>query len=374
MWQSDMHLFFGLFCGKVTVVHDLGGRKNSEFVGSKRGTTFPANRPIFCPGYDKKYPPPCATISAGNRWEMSHMTLYLDVLLLTEWLANYLSLRLMMQLGGYDTRQLRCLLAALMGAAYGAVVAVWGWGQWLRIPMSLLMVWLATGWRGRYAFARQILLFYLASGLLCGGVLVCDALFFRRNGAGAAFGIITVHGGFLALLAELGLSYQLILLAAAHIKSEKRRGKQYIMLTMVRGNRMCELKGLVDTGNDLTDPVSHDPVVVTDYPSIRALFSDEEQQALYMLLRNRYADLPAVCDFRLLHYHTVGSPGKTMPAFRPDEFYLLDDGVPKRIRDVVVGISDTRVSSDGRYQVLLQMQLVNQPEEGAEQHEVEKLR
>lgn len=298
------------------------------------------------------------------------MVLYLDVLLLTEWLADYLSLRLMCRLGGYDTRQLRCLLSALLGAVYGAAVAIWGWGQWLRIPVSFFLVWLAAGWRGRYAFARQLLLFYLASGLLCGGVLLCDALFFRRGGAGAAFGLITVHGGFLALLVEMGLSYQLILLAAAHIKSEKRRGKQYIMLTMVRGNRMCELKGLVDTGNDLTDPVSQDPVVVTDYPSIRALFSDEEQQALYLLLRNRYADLPAVCDFRLLRYHTVGSPGKTMPAFRPDEFYLLDDGVPKRIRDVVVGISDTRVSSDGRYQVLLQMQLVNQPEEGAEQHEV----
>lgn len=302
------------------------------------------------------------------------MVLYLDVLLLTDWLANYLSLRLMSQLGGYETPNVRCMLSALLGALYGGVVAMWGYGQWLRIPTSFFLVWLAIGWRGRYAFARQMLLFYLASGLLCGGVLLCDALFFRRGGAGAAFGILVVHGGFLALLAELGLSYQLILLAAAHIKSEKRRGKQYIMLTMVRGNRMCELKGLVDTGNDLNDPVSHDPVVVTDYPSIRALFSAEEQQALYLLLRNRYADLPAVCDFRLLHYHTVGSPGKTMPAFRPDEFYLLDNGVPRRIRDVVVGISDTRVSSDGRYQVLLQMQLVNQPEEGAEQDEVEKLR
>lgn len=298
------------------------------------------------------------------------MVLYLDVLLLIEWTADFLSLRLMHRLGGYQTPLWRVCLAAAAGALYGACAAVCGWSVWLRIPTSVVMVWISAGWRGRYALARQVLLFYLASALLCGGVLLCDALFFRSGGAGAAFGIITVHGGTLALLLELGLSYQLILLAASHIKSEKRRGRQYIMLTMVRGNRMCELKGLLDTGNDLTDPVTQSPVAVTDYPSIRALFSDEEQQALYMLLRDRYADVPAVCDFRLIHYHTVGDTDKVMPAFRPDEFYLLDDGVPRRIRDVVVGISDTRVSSDGRYQVLLQMQLVNQPEEGADGHEV----
>ncbi|MGI6030844.1 MAG: sigma-E processing peptidase SpoIIGA [Eubacteriales bacterium] len=299
------------------------------------------------------------------------MTVYVDVLFVLEWLADMLTLRSAAQAGGFTSGRWRLELASLLGALYGTA-AVAG-PDWLEHPLWKLMAGglmtaAAFGWPGWRGGLQRCLAVGAFSALYGGAMMFWQAVFAAGRTAILPDGQVMVQQNFWITVMELLLTHLIFSLVIGQIRQERIRGRSVYMVKIVRGERSCVLKGLVDTGNGLTDPGSGAPVAVTSYPSIRGLFSPEERKALKLLLRMQGGtDVPGE-DFHLVSYTTMGGAGK-MPVFRPDAFYVEEDGRYAPVEQVVIGVGQQPPSGDGSYDMLLQLRLVESSREGGALHE-----
>lgn len=294
------------------------------------------------------------------------MVVYVDVLFAINLLADWLTLESAAQVGGFGKGRGRMAAGAFLGAAYGVLAVVgpnWLSGGLVKLLWGTAMTAAALGWPNLRGGLQRLLATWVCSGIFGGAMLFWQAVFRWEMPRTAAAGVLVMEQGFWATAAELVLTRLLFSLVAQQVKREKIREEGIHMVKIVRGDRTCILKGLVDTGNSLRDGKTGYPVAVTGYPSVKGLFSEEERQALQVLLGMKYGNFTGEDDFRLVSYTTVNRQG-LMPVFQPDGFYVERDGVYEQVEQVVIGVGQQQVSCDGGYDMLLQLQLLTEKGKG----------
>lgn len=120
------------------------------------------------------------------------------------------------------------------------------------------------------------------------------------------------------------------------------------------GGFVLEVKGLADTGNVLRDPFCNKPVHVIEKS---CLIKDKNNTDIY-------EKLLAVCKDIKLHYisfSSVGCENRCMPVIMAKTLCIsMEDSNKNNIclNDVPIGISETKLSSDGIYQMLINSEVI----------------
>lgn len=248
---------------------------------------------------------------------------YLDVLAAVNLAMDYLLLAATARLAGVWVSRLRLLAGAALGAAYAAA-SIFPGLDWLALPpvwalAGLGMVCAAFGRRGMAVTVRLALLFYLVSCACAGGALALGAARSVRLTAGGGYyldvplRVVAAAGAVCWVLT--GLIFRGQAGAAAH-------GGERVRLTFA--GRETELYLRVDSGNDLCDPVSGQPVLVlTRKAAARVLPAEAAAPLAGLRADNAAAVMAALPEkwrgrFRLLPYRAVGQTGGLLLAFRPD--------------------------------------------------------
>ena len=142
------------------------------------------------------------------------------------------------------------------------------------------------------------------------------------------------------LFASLGSFALLTLCMKVLLRARLRRQTLYKVTLGFRG-RSLALAGLLDTGNQLRDPMLGGPVSMVAKETARELAQGEEL---------------------LLHpipYHSVGKAHGLLPVFAADFLeILLPDGERRRIERPLLGIPDEPLSSEKEYQMILHPELL----------------
>jgi stage II sporulation protein GA (sporulation sigma-E factor processing peptidase) len=95
-----------------------------------------------------------------------------------------------------------------------------------------------------------------------------------------------------------------------------------------------ELKGLIDTGNALIEPISQYPVIVVESKSIKNILDNN--------IFNK-----------TIPYNTINTIG-SMKIFQPEEIRIKN----KKISKVIIGICERNLSPDGSYNAILHPNLL----------------
>ncbi len=236
--------------------------------------------------------------------------LYIDSLLLFEFLSDLTLLWAAGKLCG-ARRSWRLLPAALLGAGYALLAALWEPAGLLpgRIGALALMLLLAYGGEKR--------LWRLALAFLC----MCAVY----AGVATAVSLTAGETTLRALVFALGMSLGI---CALPFRYAGRRGG-IVRLKLVTQAGEVSLQALLDTGNQLREPISGAPVIIAREEELLPLLEESRRAAL---LRSRH--LPAELrlvelggGFRLLPYRTVDGEGFLL-AFRPEAVYV--DGELRR--------------------------------------------
>lgn len=179
------------------------------------------------------------------------MQIYLDIVMLLNFLVDYLLLLGTNRLAGYPIRSLRTAAAAALGGIYGGACLIPGFRflgntVWRMISLAVMGV-IAFGLnRGTL---RRCVLFTLLSMAL-GGIAL---------GLGS--------GSFPALVGAAGGVTGLCMVGFR----SKADNKQYIPVELVHGDRRVCLRALYDTGNTLRDPLTGEPVMIAGKQIAKAL-------------------------------------------------------------------------------------------------------
>lgn len=230
--------------------------------------------------------------------------LYIDSLLFFEFLSDLTLLWAAGKLCG-ARRSLRLLPAALLGAGYALLAALWAPAGLLPGRIAALAGMLLTAYGGEKRLWR------LALAFLC----MCAVY----AGVATAVSLTAGETTLRALIFALGMSLGI---CALPFRFAGKRGGT-VRLKLVTGTGAVELQALLDTGNQLREPISGAPVIIAQEELLLPLLEEQQRETL-LRSRGMTADLRLLQlggGFRLLPYRTLDGEGFLL-AFRPGEVYV----------------------------------------------------
>lgn len=218
------------------------------------------------------------------------MTVYVDVLILINFLVDLLLLIAANRLSGHPIGLKRVLLAAVLGGVYGGACVLPGFcflsGTLWRLVSLTLMAWIAFGAK-RDSVRRSVLFILLSMAL--GGV----AVGLDRGG----FWVLILSAGAVCFMCLLGF--------------RGRVGDIYVPVEIRTNTDTVRITALRDTGNTLTDPLTGQQVLVAGAQVGSRLLGLTPQE-----LKDPVGSMGKASGLRLLPYHAVGQPGGLLIARR----------------------------------------------------------
>lgn len=117
----------------------------------------------------------------------------------------------------------------------------------------------------------------------------------------------------------------------------RQRGKTLYRVCFHYRGKEHEITALLDTGNDLREPVSGKAVCVAEESSI--LWNVwEETEGIYMI-----------------PYHTVGTDAGVLPAVKVHQVKIVDSGGVYHCQEMLVAVYRGKLSAHGKYRMLLHL-------------------
>lgn len=121
----------------------------------------------------------------------------------------------------------------------------------------------------------------------------------------------------------------------------KDRSRNHFCKVKLPGDEgIVEVSALIDTGNGLTEPVSHKPV---------AILEEEAWEHLRRWMRPE--------KFKVIPYHSIGKDNGILEGYEIDTIKVKGNECEKQYDKVIVAVFKGKVSKGGSYQMILPPEL-----------------
>ena len=221
------------------------------------------------------------------------MRIYLDLVVLLNFLVDFLLLLAADRLSGFPAQWKRLFLAAALGGVYSGACLMPGFhflGSWLWRAVSLgVMASIAFGWN-RAVLKRGAVFLLLSMAL--GGM----ALGIEKN-------------NFLSLVLTAGGMWLLCKAAFGGVVGQQ----EYVPITLRYGENSLSLIALRDSGNTLRDPITGEPVLVIGSEAAQTLTGLTQVQLQKPM---ETMALHPLSGLRLIPYQAVGRGAGMLLALR----------------------------------------------------------
>ena len=212
------------------------------------------------------------------------MTVYLDGVMLLNFLVDFLLLLAAGRLCGFPVKTGRAAAGGLLGGLYAVFCLLPGFAflgnfLWRTVSLGAMAV---VAYGHSFSALRRGLVF----------AFLCLAL------GGAVMGL--GKGGMLGIVCAAGVIF---LLCCVGFRG-KLGGTTYVPVELNYGENHLTLTALQDTGNTLRDPVTGQQVLVIGADAARRLTGLTQDQ-----LQSPVESVGAIPGLRLIPYHSVGSCG-----------------------------------------------------------------
>ncbi|SDG95385.1 sporulation factor SpoIIGA. Unknown type peptidase. MEROPS family U04 [Alteribacillus persepolensis] len=259
----------------------------------------------------------------------------------------------------------RLWLAALLGSC-SIFIVLTPWEDWLihplgKLALSILLVWTAFGFPSLALFFQSLCMFYVMSFLAAGTMTAVETLRFSMQ----------QQSGFLSeYTSSMYSSYSVMLVLFSiplvwfatrctdNITTARKLQAAKIADISVHVNQaVYQGKALIDTGNQLKDPVTRAPVMVMEASLVQSQLAGEQYQQLYtMISKKRIEDLENLTfwegRWRLVPFRSAGQSSQIMFALKPDVITVQWENTTLRFENVLVGLEAEALSANQDFQMI----------------------
>ena len=169
------------------------------------------------------------------------------------------------------------------------------------------------------SFLKAIIMLYIGS-ILLGGIMEAFRQYVR---VGSLFFVIAILGYYIVLGIWKFISYM------------QRWNQCHCKVDLYLGDKKYQIKGLIDTGNALRDPISGKPVSILDRAMAKRFFGEEYLK-----------------DVRYVPYQTIGKKAGVLPAVQFERMCIWKD-TPCWVEKPLIAISEEAISIGGEYEMIL---------------------
>lgn len=293
------------------------------------------------------------------------MTLYIDIILIENMIMNYIILFATGLITKVKISYIRLIIASLIGSVYAIMSYVSEMELYqnhlLRVLLSMVMVYIGFYPKDLKRLIQEIIIFYLAS-FCFGGAAYFLLYYINPSQITQMDGILT--GSYPIKIAILGgiLGFFVITIAFKLIKNKFDRNSIIYNIEIFYQGNSCKVKTILDTGNQLIEPITALPVVVVEEEQIHGLIPKETLDRMLNLFELGVMtgiddDLKRRC--RLIPFSSIGKENGMMVGIKPDYIKLYEDDNTQIIRKVMIGIYRRKLSKNGSYSGLIGLELLN---------------
>ncbi len=290
-------------------------------------------------------------------------TVYVDILLITNFLIDYFILLLSNRLSGAGTKRWRIVLGSFFASLTSLFIFAPEMSLFAEISLNVatafLIVLITFGFKNKIRFLKSTLIFYASNAILAGGSLAVWSML-------GAKGIIVRNGAVfydisaLFLLLSITAVY-LVTLIISKIISIKMKNKEYGITLFLDGKKI-NLEGFVDSGNMLRDTFSNMPVVICNYERVKSLFNQKLDKVFAKknfevgfyedIIESGYSER-----FRVIPYETIGNNG-VLAAIMLDKAILHGRKNEETINEIIMAVTHNEIAG-GEFDVLLSPELIS---------------
>ncbi|MBR3756644.1 MAG: sigma-E processing peptidase SpoIIGA [Firmicutes bacterium] len=247
------------------------------------------------------------------------MTIYGEYLFLENFATGMMILFFTGKILGVRLRPVSGIICGICCGAYAFVLftALSGLFSWLcKIAFAFLMTWMAFGVRDRKKLLRGTMVF-LGVTIFYGGIAIAFITSFSRTGVTAAAGVYLPPRTYAAVTAAATGAALFLWFLLKILKTRRMEIRTTIEAELVLGRFRWKLQGFIDSGNELTDPLTGQPVCVVDRLFGKQMITEIADE---VRIKTRYTMIP---------YRAVGTEHGLMEGFRIDAICFPDGFIVK---------------------------------------------
>lgn len=264
----------------------------------------------------------------------------------------------------------RLWLAAALGASYVVMMFFPEWSALytfvIKCMFSLIMTAVAFGLRSLQFFLGNVAVFYLVNFAAAGCMFglhyvmqssseVMNGMLFTQSG-GTAFQV-EVSTVFIVLAIVPSIYFYRKVWSAMRQRDTITQYKAEVEVRIEEEIVRCT--GLIDTGNQLYDPLTRTPVIVMQISCWKSYFNEHwvsliersDTDAIMKGLDDE--EVPWRYRLRFVPYQGIQKGTNFMLALKPDEVVITQGERTFRAEKVLVGLKGGHLSTEGAYQAIL---------------------
>lgn len=301
----------------------------------------------------------------------NRLSIYLDVI----WLLNFFFDALLLLLTAMILKRTIVKWRILVGAFIGSLLvllvvspfAAIGSHPITKLFFSILIVGVAFGYKRFRYFLQGLLTFYFATFMIGGGMI--GVYYFLE------FDVQVFDGTILTQSTGYGnpISWGFVLLGfpilwyfsknrIQDIETKQVFYDQIVAVKLEIDDVTLHLKGLVDSGNQLFDPITKSPVMILDVTKYEEFFPETliKQSKNIELLTNDTSTESHKWEsrVRLIPYRGVGQEHQFLLAVKPDQIIIYQGNEEIIVKKGLVAFNHTTLSTDGEYDCIVHPKMI----------------
>ncbi|WP_126426025.1 sigma-E processing peptidase SpoIIGA [Brevibacillus marinus] len=311
------------------------------------------------------------------------MAVYLDIIILLNFAIDTLLLWFTAYFRKLKIVWWRLLAAAAFGTTYIAFFFLPSFAamyQWMsKLLFSILMLLIAFGFPRLLLFAQNVCVFYFVAFVFGGGVFGLNYLFASHHEVVNGILVADHEGlavGFKPTLLAVAIGFLLVYLLSRGsylaIQGPRRIESFLVEVAVELNGERLSCRGLVDTGNQLREPLTRTPVMILESTLLEHLLPGELVGRLAAAnewlaeLDQLFSTLPSEWQARLrvIPYRSVSRRMDFLVAVKPDQVVIVSQGERFCCQRVLIGLNPQPLSADRAYQAIIHPALVQRDPEG----------
>lgn len=303
------------------------------------------------------------------------MTVYIDIVLIENLCMNYIILFATGYILKVKIKHIRIIISALIGGlysilAYAQILEIYS-NIFMKIILSIVMVYLSFNSKNIKQLAKQITIFYLVS-FVFGGCSFALLYFIRpqevfiKNGS-----FVGTYPIKIALLGGI-VGFTITVIAFKIVKYRMQKKDMYCDITIFMEGKSITTKAIIDTGNMLKDPISRIPVIVVEKAILNDLIPYKILNNIEKIIEGSVdnqnyneQELNYMSKFRVIPFTSLGKQNGLLLGIKADKVIVDIDIGEKEIKNIIVGIYDKKLSQTNKYNALIGLDII----EGSNKYE-----
>ena len=199
--------------------------------------------------------------------KIKSMTIYLDIVFLENTLMNYIILYATGFIQKRKMKNFKLIISSILGAGYAVIsylkiIPIYS-TLFMKILLSVIMIYVAFNNQNKKQICKNLLLFYLTSFVIGGCAL---ALLYLVSPQSVSFenGVLVGTYPMKMTLIAGAVGFLIIQYSFSMNKRQMKLKDLLCDLEIMVNKQKVKMKGYIDSGNTLKDPISQKPVIIVE--------------------------------------------------------------------------------------------------------------